>query len=145
MTPKQLNAKLKREANKAAKLAEKEAKKEEAARKKAAAGVTRKVIQMSTKLSAPVVTCVHKTSQVLSKLESDGHGPDEDEDVAALHEKLSKLDDFRQKCAAALTFYSKNASCELQPLPMENEKEVNDLIKQLNKECADLKKKYKAK
>ena len=143
LTPKQLNQKLKKEASKAAKQAEKEAKKEEAARKKAAASITKKVIHMATKLSAPVVSCVHKSALILEKLDADGH--DADEGVVALKEKVTKLDLFRQKCTSALTFYSKNACCELQPLPMETEKEVTDLIKEINKDGTDLKKQFKAK
>ena len=141
MTPKQLEAKLKKEAKAQSKKAEKEAKKEEAARKKEVQANTRKVIQMSTKLSAPVMTCCHKATAILSKLQDDGHG--DNPKVKEFQKQIGVLEEFRAKCTAALTFYSKNAECELRPLPISTEKEVTTLIKDVNKSGAELKKDFK--
>lgn len=143
MTPKQIEKKLKSEASKAEKDAKRDAKKEEAERKKKSKAVTKKVISMSSRLSVPLATALHKAGEVVTKAEAAGFG--DDEDLNRFKEKMSKVEKYKNQTASALHFYSKNPACELKPLDFDSEKEVNDLLKDLNKCGQDIKKSFKSK
>lgn len=139
LSPKQLEAKLKREASKHDKATQKEKKKEESARKREAKAVTKKVVSMSSKLSAPLAAALHKACEVYNKAEAAGLS--EHEDVVAFGLKMQTVENYKKKTAEALSFYSKNPACELAALPFDTEKQVTTLMKDLAKDGMELKKK----
>lgn len=137
LTPKQLKAKLKREAAKVQKEADKAEKKKEADRKKEAKAVTRKVVQLSGKLNVPLTNAVHKAREILQK--ADTLGLEEDEAAKSYRAEVEKVDGWKKQTSAALTFYSKNPNAELAQLDFSSDKEVLNYLKDLQKQGNDLK------
>jgi hypothetical protein len=138
LTPKQLEAKLKKEASKSDKEAAIKKKKEEAEQKRKAKSVTKKVIQLSSKLSAPLAAALHKAMDVWNKAEAAGVG--DNDAVQGFKKKMDQIEGYKKQTAAALSFYSKNPSCELQALPFDNDKGVFQLMRELAKDGQELKK-----
>ena len=143
LTPKQIEQKLKKKASKAEKDSKKNQRKEEAERKKKSKALTKKVINMSSKLSVPLATALHKAAEVVSKAEAAGFG--DEEDVTDFKAKMKKIELYKNQTASALHFYSKNPACELDALDFNNEKDVFELIKDLNKCGQEIKKSCKNK
>ncbi|CAK9062776.1 unnamed protein product [Durusdinium trenchii] len=137
LTAKQLQAKLKREAAKVTKLAAAEERRKEAQRKKDAKALTKKVVAMSSKLSAPLAAAVHKANEVVAKAESAGVG--DAPETQASKSQLQIVDDYKKKTASSLAYYSKNPTCELSALPFDNEKTCQQAMKDLAKAGSDLK------
>ena len=129
LTGKQLQAKLKREANKLQKEEQKKAKKEEAARKREAQATTKKVVQLSSKLSSklsvPLTPAVHKAHGILQK--ADSLGLKDADPVKEFQDCVEVIEEWKKKCASALNFYAKNPKCELAALPFATDKNVSTL------------------
>lgn len=139
VSAKQVSKKLKSEASKLEKERKKQEKKEEAERKKFARATTKKVVAMSSKLSAPLASALHKAGEVLAKAQA--AGVENDSEVVAFAAAMKTLDHFKKKTAEALSFYSKNAACELAPLPFETAAEVQQQMRDLSKKGQELKSK----
>ena len=137
LSGKQLQAKLKREANKLQKEEQKKAKKEEAARKREAQANTKKVVQLSSKLSVPLTQAVHKAHEILQK--ADALGLKEIEEVKEFQACVEVIEDWKKKCSSALNFYAKNPNCELAALPFAKDKDVFTSLKELAKKGTELK------
>ena len=131
-----MEAKLKREALQVSKDKAKSDKKAEAERKKHAKAQTKKVVSLSSRLSAPLATCLHKMNEVLDKAQK--VGVENDPMVQDFKNKLIIVEDWKKKTAAALAFYSKNPACELALLPFQTDKEVFTYMKDLTKYSQDL-------
>ena len=68
-------------------------KRRKADRKKKSKAVTKKVIQMSSKLSVPLAAALHKAADVLSKAEAAGFG--NEDDVSSFKEKMKKIEMYK--------------------------------------------------
>ena len=137
LTAKQLQAKLKREANKLSKEEAKKARKEEAEQKKAAKATTRKVVQLSSKLSVPLTQAVQKAQEILQK--ADQLGLKDHEEVKNFKACVDIIEDWKKKCSNAIAFYSKNPTGELAALPFTSDKDVFNSLKDLTKKGNELK------
>ena len=124
---------LKREAAKVTREQAAAARKEESERKKAATKLTKKVVHMSSKLSAPLAECLHRAEGVLEKAEEAGI------ETGDFKTQMDVILDMKRKTTAALQFYSKNPAAELGALPYESEKDVQKLMKELAKKGQELK------
>ena len=131
LTAKQVEAKLKREAAQVSKDQARADKRAESERKKAAKQQTKNVVSLSSKLSAPLATCLHKMNEVLDKAFK--FGVESDPKVQELKDKTAIVEDWKKNTVAALAFYSKNPTCELGTLPFETDKEVFTYMKDLMK------------
>ena len=138
LTPKQLEQKLKREASKLNKEEKAALKKEEASGKKQAKAATKKTVGLSSRLSAPLAAALHKANDIISKAAA--AGVEDHEDLVTYKGVVGTLEEYKEKCNKALTFYSKNPDCELSALPFDNEKHVTNMIKDLHKKGMDIKK-----
>ena len=138
LSAKQVEAKLKREAAQLSKEQARADKKAESERKKAAKQQTKKVVTLSSKLSAPLATCLHKMNEVLDKAYK--FGVENDPKVLDLKSKTATLEDWKKQTVAALAFYAKNPTCELGNLPFETDKEAFTYMKDLTKLSQDVSK-----
>lgn len=133
MSIKQVQRNLKLEAAKASREQAAATRKEEAERKRAANKLTKKVVSLSSQLSAPLAESLHRAEGVLQKAEEAGI------DTGDLKAQMDVLLDMKRRTAAALQFYSKNPAAELGALPFDSAKDVQKLMKDLGKKGQELK------
>ncbi|CAL1147244.1 unnamed protein product [Cladocopium goreaui] len=138
LTPKQLEAKMKREADKITKEEKAASQKEESHRKRLLKAVTKKTVSLSSKLSIPLAEALHKASDVMQKAIAEGL--EEHDHVKSFKDEMKVIEEYKVKCTQALAFYSKNPNCELSSLPFDNEKQVTTMLKDLAKKGSDIKK-----
>jgi hypothetical protein len=138
LTPKQLEAKMKREADKITKEEKAASRKEESHRKRLLKAVTKKTVSLSSKLSIPLAEALHKASDVMQKAIAEGL--EEHDDVKSFKDEMKVIEEYKVKCTQALAFYSKNPNCELSSLPFDNEKQVTTMLKDFAKKGSDIKK-----
>ena len=136
MTAKQIEAKLKRDALKATKEQRAQERKSESERKKVAKQTTKKTISLASKLSSPLATAEQKSQEVMKKAEDAGEG--HHEMVENFRQSMALLEEWKKKCSGAVNYYMKNPNCELAALPFTTEKEVQNKIKEVQKEGQEI-------
>lgn len=138
LTPKQIEAALKREAAKASKEQAAAQKKAEAERKKHAKTTTKKAVSLASKVGVPLANACKTGEDLVQK--AVGKGLQDEEAVKDYGVILEELKEWKKAASNALAFYTKNPGCELNALPFENDKACNSKIKDLSSAAKEVKK-----